>query len=406
MLKPLTFISNSGVQCTGNFITITDSIEHRLNEFTFLNTDGSYYQNSSLTGKKLPINIVLNNTETELEKDLENWRKALNDNGVGELHHPDSTIGIVQVKVRSYSVSHDINQLNTINISIEFLEAIENLTSTQSATTISSEIELVKNTEIDNQLSNYSQVFNTASVIKGMQSTFEQLKSQFENAISQYSKSYQLFLDIISTSKAITDYSFNGIKKVLFLNNAILGSFELLQDNIESQVLPFFTLKDMIFNRYEYSEYELNITKDNAIRTINELKLLCLHFLINSSKVKFNDRDKMIYLLENMEVIKNDIIHKCFVVQNSFEQTDSIDFVQENNILHSLSIRCKELLLLQHKELEQLTELKLNKDTTIIELCAKYYNSVEIPTLKKFIYKNNIIGNELYLLKKNKVVYL
>ena len=408
--RPLNFTPQDGLTVTASLRTLTDSRSHRLGNFEFAGEDGSFFQDQSISGRVLPITIILSGLD--IQEQLSLWRFALDTLGIGLLEHPDPTIGNVKVVTVSYTVNQSLIQQGRINIDINFQESIENLLESDVTTNAPDDI-LAKlenlNVAVSEELLTQLNTVDSSAV----QRTVEIIKAGITSLEDN-------ILDLAKEVDAINQQFVELLAEILNTIDSLARSPLDLARNIQNLILfPVFAIDSIERRVNNYSSYVRSVL--GPVDTLlpsdadrNKLAMISVQAIVGVSAVaysavtsKYSTRSSVLDTVQNILALQVDTIQALTAGELIFNgRLIFRRYFDQGGLLHDIVSLAVTTLL------QIIIELPIEKREILIEdehplvVFERLSNTLDVEQYTNFLEFNNIIGDELWLLNKGREIVI
>ncbi len=329
--QTLRFISNSGIDVTASFFSTSESGGHRLGEFSFIGVDGSYYQDISLVGRKFPIKAVVHGVDAKAN--LIQWRKALEDRGVGVLYHPDTTVGIVNVVVQSFSFSQNTVVKGKVEIEIEFLENILNLTTQETPVVIEQQLNNSIISQSENIIKPLSNFFTTLEPVQNLITSYI---DSYEEIFSNFTRKVDSVNTFLLTTLAEIRGSINTLvtAPVTLLNAiaSVLRTGSLVANQFPEVLNSYTEFTQTLFSDLDNtSNYRTGKQKEQfTILTIYFTVLAIYYYNLSSSNLNFQTREEGIQVFNTTKQWTIDQLEKIASYHTEFTTNYFNTYIHQN----------------------------------------------------------------------------
>jgi hypothetical protein len=435
---------------------LSDSVTHNLGAFQFAGQDGIFHQDNSLnTGDYTFVLLIDDQTVLQSIRDIFNEKKT--DDSVGELEHPDPTIGTFPAVISKIVYGQNtIKKSGIARITVTFQRDIPNLLggdplSSSAGATVSAIDDI--NIDQANDFANSVDLTTGAGLASLTDSVISVVNTATETlgTMSQGIDSIAILFDttalnIINTIDELITKPFELAQQ---LQNLIqLPMLAINQASARLKQYGLFSETVLAFTETDQQEFEAGSSSGANILSVAGLASLASVSAINYSAVSTESvtiseikSGAVIISSESASVItgtpdteagtssvsvggylsRPQIIETIQAVLSSALTTIEIlgekaslfgattfftqyfDYSILNKTIVSNTVKnLNERIFNTAREVVFITE----EETNIIEWCNRLYNSVELPTLEFFKSTNNLHGDNVFLVGKGvEVVY-
>lgn len=404
-LRVVSYESPGGKKFTWNFTNVSRSFEQKGGEFVFPDVDGSYIQQKGVSGQKLPMLCLFNGDDCDLQADA--FMTALAEKGTGVLDHPRygrlNVVPFGEITQRDDLVDND----NESAVEVTFYVTINIIYPISSK-----DVKTAARTSLDALSETASRSFagkiiaNTAAEITSLRTVFNTVTNTVSAALKPiYSAQSSINTEMLALVDSMNDsvtalagdpYLF--AKQCMQMMSLPANASGQLKSRIDAYISTLTTI-----NAEAPNTTNLNVKKNN-IATKHMVLLAGMYGVglttLSSANVK---REDAAAVLDQISYI-NLALQYVFDTDN-----DSVGVVDDGTDISAYTTAMTNVMdsILQiMMDLPQQRAIILDRNRTIIDLAAEIYGQID-EKLDELIYQNNIIGLELFELKRGrKIVYL
>lgn len=445
--RPFAYISPSGTRMEFTYNgELSDEQTHNLGAFNFSNTDGSYYQDRSITTGVYPFVIKL-----EDQEDLRELRELLSEKASpgspGILEHPDPTLGSFPVVVSSSKVDQKvIRGRGVIDVTVQFFRQIPDLIAGDPATANNPASAAATAESIDELNTDQAAdlegavdlstgaafaafVRSAIDVANAAKDKLQDIASKVDAINTQFTN---LYAEIISTADELARAPFTLARKLQNLIQLPMAAIDSVQDRIAAY-------KEMVNDVLGISESEQTEIDSGSPAGKNILATKGLGSLAGVSAITFSavsgksvnigqisggsqevelvetgnlsiqsgylSRPQIINVINDVQEVSKDTTDQLSDLSENFGAEIFFSQYFDYSILNK-TLLTTALINLNSRIYSAKQEKKIitGKEENIIPLCARLYNSVELSTISFFIESNQLHGDELYLIPKGREI--
>ena len=383
------------------------SFDKKTSAFNFPDAEGTYIQDLGNAGKKFPLRIFLSGEDYDLQANK--FLDFLSQKGAGRLSHPIYGVYDVVPFGTITRLDNLKTQANQAIFEITFWETI-NLIYPSSQTDPSSDVLSVLNEFKDQASLQFANNINLDDVSYLID--FEINYKNSLNIVANGLKAVSNISDDIKTQFNIINQSINQSIDTLIVDPITL-SFQTINlieiparviTDIKSKINIYYDLafdiisKDNIDNKSSQNINEINDFYKNDLLVASLLSGVVLSAIENEFETRKDALDVAQNLLDKFESVK-------IWRENNFLQLQQIDTGELYQKLNSAISLCAGFLVKISFSLKQEHKIFLERDRTIIDLCAELYGDID-NSLNFLINSNNLTGSEILELKRGReIVY-
>lgn len=416
---------------------LEDGKTHNLGEFTFSGQDEKYFQDKSITSDSFPFTILLRDQDV-----LKTVRTAFDEKKTDTadfiLEHPDPSLGTFPVVVSNYKVSQNsVKGRGIIRVSVVFFKTITNLlggdpTESTNPSSAGSTLTAIDELNID-QATDFE---NSVNLDFG--SAIAALSERTIGAVNTITDSLSA---MASVKEEISTLFNNTAQEILTtIDTIVLTPFDLARQMQNLIQLPMLAIDDPTQRIATYSELLTSLTvfsqddetefTSGSPSGLNILSGAGLFALATVSAINYSAVSTSSVTLE--EIVSGEPVSSGYISRNQIIETIDSILNTALNVTETFSEKSSnfgaETFFTQYfdysilnKNLIAATVKNLNnrvfntsreitivtdQELTPIQWCANLYQSVELNTVVFFNDSNNIRGDEIFLVPKNReVVY-
>lgn len=404
------YTSPSGNKFSFLYDAVSKETDLKTATFTFPEKDGAYVQSLGRGGRRFPLTCIFSGFECQ--KNADEFEKALEERGVGTLHHP--VYGERNV-VPTGSIKREdgvVDSINEITIEIVFSETIVDEEMLQSVPETSDELEHLADDFVEKAVNEFADNINVEKTADAMAlvttmkenqkivaDTVEKIISDssrnnldvFKNKInSVYKKINNVVKEASSKISEIQEYGF-GLFKLMRLPSKIYSSTFQICRSCEDMIIStikMFTKDPVGINKIKNNYFAAKMTAEAGILAICES---CVFSCGNSG---FNSREEAIAAAETIQNVS-----ECFNDFCDSKIEKDLFISAEDSYADLLSIEQKTIALILNTafSLKKRRIIKLDRDRQIIELLYELYGDID-SHLDEFISDNKLNINTIAIL--------
>lgn len=404
-LRVVSYESPSGKKFTWSFTNVSRSFEQKGGEFVFPEADGSYIQQKGVTGTRLPMLCLFNGEDCDLQADA--FMGALAEKGTGVLDHPRygrlTVVPFGEITQRDDLVDSDNESAVEVTFFVT-INIIYPISSKDVKTAAKASLDAMSETVSTSFAAKI--VANTAAEITSLRNSFTATIEVMNRAMKPiYSAQSSLNSEMTGLVDSINDsitvlagdpYLF--AKQCMQMMSIPANANSIFNARISAYVGG---LQEIIASDPDSPNLAV---KKNNIATKHMATLAGAYGIgltaISGTTAK---REDAIALLDIYS-------YANLLLQSVFDnENDSVGVVDDGTDLNAYvtsATNVMESILQIMMELPQQRAIVLDRDRTIIDLCAELFGEVD-NRLDDLIFQNNIVGLELFELQRGrKIVYL
>lgn len=419
---------------------INDGVTHNLGSFNFSGVDGTFHQDKSLTTEDYTFTVFVNNQD-----DLKLLRSALNekrtDTNTGTLEHPDPTLGTFPVVISSYSMAQNsVKKSGVIAVTITFLKTITNLlggdpSETLNPSSASSFLSALDELNLSQAIDFANSVVNeTGASLSALSNRVTDFVNDVTSGLDSLSRlSSSIYTEFTNLSAEIKNNIDTLVTTPFNLARQIQNLVQLpmlATDNADIRITAYISLykKSLIFDASDETEFTngtgagVNILAAAGLNSLTSISAIN-YSAISTPSVTLDDIISSDNDIENLPgyLSRPKIIDTINSVIESAQETAETLSEKASNFnaetfftqyfdysILSKTIVSKTVKNLNKRVFDTSKEVTIitDRELTPIQHCADLYQSLELNTLNFFIQSNNLRGDEIYIVPKNReIVY-
>jgi hypothetical protein len=415
---------------------LSDGKTHNLAEFTFSGVDEKYFQDRTISSDEFPFTLSITD-QALLQEIREAFDEKIEPGKTGTLEHPDPTIGNFPAVIASAKfVQNAVKGIGVATVSVIFYRTIPNLlagdaSEAEGSASISSTYSAIEEIS-DNEAESFGDTVTTKTgqgakaLIANARNALNRAKSAFSSIAAKVDRVNILFTNTYATALSDIDALARSPVDLARKIQTLIQLPMMASESVKERYTAYQNYVNETFNLSEDDQKNIEAGNEPGKNTLSVVSLAATAALqsvafsvttgtsmtrqdITAGKsiqeFGYLSRMDIISAISQLQELSDLVTETLSGYAESFGDVLFFDQFFDYSILNKKLIAraIKNLnarLFNANAEKIYVTE----KETNIICLSAKLYNSVDVNTLQFLADTNDIHGDELYLVRSGREI--